>query len=860
MNKQELASRIWESANKLRSSIEPSDYKDVILGLIFYKFVSEKEIDFLKSEDWKETDFADLREDNEETVNYLKDNIGYFISYNDLFSTWLTLGMDFQVSMVSDAITHFEINISKNYLFVYKDIFNTLQTNLSKLGSTTGEQTKVVKGVIDQIKDIPMDSKQDYDVLGFIYEYLLSMFANDAGKKAGEFYTPHEASVLMSKIIAHHLKDRKEIKIYDPTSGSGSLLITIGKSVAEMNNDPDQIKYYAQELIPSTYNLTRMNLIMRGILPSNIKVRNADTLEKDWPRTADSEDESENQLSEVLTLDAVVSNPPYSHIWSPEGKKNDPRYADYGLAPQSKADYAFLLHDLYHLKNDGIMTIVLPHGVLFRGGEEGKIRQNLIEKDNIETIIGLPANMFYGTGIPTIIMVLKKHRESNDVLFIDASKHFLKCGKKNKLQASDIKRIYDAVISREPGDGKFSRLVSKEEIRTNGYNLNIPRYVDSSEPIEKWNLNSLMNGGIPDDEINDFSKYWKAFPSLKEQLFKEGELNTSSLKVNDIRQTITNNLEVIDFRNKFQKEFADLNSYLYNELLLDPIKVHIQGEEDKIAISLFSRNKFSNLIDNYDIYQKFDDTWRVISNDLEILQSKEGLGALKAIDESTPKKDSKKGKVTYFGRVLPFDLVQKVLLSKETKELSSLNSKSDEINSKLSELLDELPEDDKETSPCIDEEGDKFINDEVKKAAKKFQKEGFEKDSFEAMIVDANKLIEELKSINKKIRTGQKELLNKTIFSIKNVTIDDAKLVLKEKWITPVVNSINSLLDNFENDCINKLVYLGTKYSSTLPQIDSSIAKTEKELSSLLKDLDGDEQDSKGLKELLSILGDSNHE
>jgi type I restriction enzyme M protein len=248
-----------------------------------------------------------------------------------------------------------------------RQYFETLQTGLSKLGDSSGSQTKAVSGLLQLINAIPMDGKQDYDVLGFIYEYLISMFAANAGKKAGEFYTPHEVSLLMSEIVAYHLRNRNEIKIYDPTSGSGSLLINIGRSIAKHINDKNNIKYYAQELKENTYNLTRMNLVMRGILPDNIVTRNGDTLEEDWPYFDDNDPVN---TYNPLYVDAVVSNPPYSQSWDPSGKENDPRFASFGVAPKSKADYAFLLHDLFHLKPDGIMTIVLPHGVLFRGGEE----------------------------------------------------------------------------------------------------------------------------------------------------------------------------------------------------------------------------------------------------------------------------------------------------------------------------------------------------------------------------------------------------------------------------------------------------------------------------------------------------------
>ena len=430
MNKQQLATKIWESANKMRSKIEASEYKDYILGFIFYKFLSEREENFLKRDGYEEADLNTVTEDDQDVVDYLQTRIGYFISYDNLFSTWLKMGSDFDVSNVTDALSAFSRLISENYKRVFDGIFQTLESGISKLGSSSKEQSKAVRDLIYLINDIPMDGQQDYDVLGFIYEYLISNFAANAGKKAGEFYTPHEVSLLMSEIIADHLKNRKEIKIYDPCSGSGSLLINIGKSVSKYMDGQNNIKYYAQELKQNTYNLTRMNLIMRGILPDNIKVRNGDTLEEDWP---DFEDSDPVGTYEPLYVDAVTSNPPYSQNWDPSDKENDPRYADYGVAPKGKADYAFLLHDLYHIKSDGIMTIVLPHGVLFRGGEEGDIRRNLIEKNKIDAIIGLPSNIFFGTGIPTIIMVLKQKRDNTDVLIIDASKGFVKEGKNNKL-------------------------------------------------------------------------------------------------------------------------------------------------------------------------------------------------------------------------------------------------------------------------------------------------------------------------------------------------------------------------------------------------------------------------------------------
>lgn len=627
MNKQQLAAKIWESANQMRSKIEANEYKDYILGFIFYKYLSDKQLQFVKKEEFSPEDIKALTEDDIETVDYIKSNIGYFIAYDDLFSTWIESGKDFDVSDVRDALSAFSRLISPAHKKLFDGVFETLQTGLSKLGENATSQTKAISQLIHLIKDIPMDGKQDYDVLGFIYEYLISMFAANAGKKAGEFYTPHEVSLLMSEIVAEHLKDKKEIEIYDPTSGSGSLLINIGQCVAKHMDDENNIKYYAQELKQNTYNLTRMNLVMRGILPNNIVTRNGDTLEDDWPYF----DENDKVNSyDALYVDAVVSNPPYSQKWDSENKETDPRYARFGLAPKTKADYAFLLHDLYHIKPDGIMTIVLPHGVLFRGGEEGAIRKNLIEGNHIDAIIGLPANIFFGTSIPTVVLVLKQKRTNTDILVVDASKGFIKVGKNNKLRASDIKRVVDTVIHRET-NAKFSKAVSRDEIRKNDYNLNIPRYVDSSKAADSWDIYASMFGGVPEKELNELSSFWTAFPNLRESLFTKTSSDYAELNVDDVKKAITEHFDVKTFGTTFSTSFADFGNHLKKELLDNVQALNIEKTQTRLSRDVFTRLKDISLIDKYDAYQLFDDEWEKISGDLEIILT-EGFKATKVVE------------------------------------------------------------------------------------------------------------------------------------------------------------------------------------------------------------------------------------
>ncbi|MGN0311297.1 MAG: type I restriction-modification system subunit M [Lachnospiraceae bacterium] len=849
MNKQQLAAKIWESANKMRSKIEANEYKDYILGFIFYKFLSDMEIKYLKELGYTDEDLNTVTLDDEETVNDVRKNKGYFISYENLFSTWLSKGSDFNVADVRDALSAFNRMINPTHKKVFSGVFDTLQTGLSKLGDSSNSQTKAISDLLYLIKDIPMDGKQDYDVLGFIYEYLISNFAANAGKKAGEFYTPHEVSLLMSEIVAEHLKEKTEIKIYDPTSGSGSLLINIGKSVSKNMGNSDHVKYYAQELKENTFNLTRMNLVMRGIKPDNIAVRNGDTLEEDWPYFDESDPIG---TYEPLYVDAVVSNPPYSQNWNPAGRESDPRYAGFGLAPKSKADYAFLLHDLYHLKPDGIMTIVLPHGVLFRGGEEGEIRKNLIEKNHIDAVIGLPANIFFGTGIPTIIMVLKQKRPQTDVLIIDASKGFEKSGKNNKLRSSDIKKITDVVTNRQSVE-KFSRVVSRDEIRENDYNLNIPRYVDSSEKAENWDIYASMFGGIPAGEIEELHEYWDAFPGLKEALFRKRNEAYFDLRTEDIKREVQEHSGVQNFIRNYASAFEGFDEFVEKELLQSMSEINISKEESVLSENVFSSLERMPLVDKYEAYQILDDDWNKIAIDLEIIQT-EGFEATKQVDPNliAKKKDGKDQEVQdgWIGHVLPFELVQKMLLSDDLTDLKKDEDRLSEIMSGYEEALDALSEEEKEKE-FISEDKTFFVWAEVKKAIKAKE---VEEDVFDVLkrVSDYN---EEEKRLKKQIKDKGAALHMKTKETIENLTDAQVYELLKEKWIIPMLDSLSKLPDSIVSDFVSRLEKLISKYDTTLSEIEQQISETEKELCSMLDMLTGNDFDMQGIAELKKMFG-----
>ena len=857
MNKQQLAARIWASANEMRSKIEASEYKDYILGFIFYKFLSEKEEAWLREKGLEEVDMPTITEDDPDVVEFVRPNLGYFIAYENLYSTWLAKGTDFDVSDVTDALSAFSRLVDPNHRHVFDRIFETLETGLSRLGDTSGARTKAISGLLHLIKDIPMDGRQGYDVLGYIYEYLISNFAANAGKKAGEFYTPHEVSVLMSEIVAYHLRDRHEIEIYDPTSGSGSLLINIGQAVAQRTGSAGRIKYYAQELKENTYNLTRMNLVMRGIDPANIVTRNGDTLADDWPWF----EEGHPETYEPLFVDAVVSNPPYSQRWdAPDGP--DPRFDDYGIAPKSKADYAFLLHDLYHLQSWGIMCIVLPHGVLFRGGEEGQIRRNLVENDKIDAIIGLPANIFFGTGIPTIVMVLRKQRNRDDVLIIDASKGFVKEGKNNKLRASDIRRIADAYEARSSEDG-YCRVVTKQEVRDNDYNLNIPRYVDSSEREQGWDIYATMFGGIPTCEVDALGKYWQAFPGLREELFEQANPASMRLVQEDLAIAVRTSQAVVSWRDDFEARFRDFEPWLYEELVDEFSLVFRSSEEAQLTSELFGRLEGVPLVDRYHAYQALDDEWQQIAVDLEVLQT-EGFDAVRRVDPRMVIKKQRGRDVEvqdgWVGHVLPFELVQRELLSDEASQVSAMENRLPQISSEVAEILEGLTDEEKsDAGDAINEAGDAFIASKLKACARTLRTEmevaGRAADSLPSRLDAAAKLFEEERTVKRQLKDARAALDERTKKAIEKLDDDQARLLLSAKWVDPLVCRIKAIPDSVIDAFIDRLRALAAKYSTTYADIDGQIQTAEHELVEMLGRLCGNEYDMAGIKELATLLG-----
>ena len=537
----ELTSKLWAMANDLRGKMDASEYRDYILGFIFYRYLSKRQERYLANSGLLE--FTDTENSsNPQDVNNafarqvaldgLEDwredlalQNGYAI---DPEYTWTTIINKVQTQTIrpddyQNLFSQFKANalLNTNATEDFKDVFDNINLMDSSLGNSVSARAKALSQLVERIDSIDFHDDSGHDILGDVYEYLIAEFAGASGKKAGEFYTPHEVSRVLAKLVTYVSTDSSEeakeviehasrpFMVYDPTMGSGSLLLTVQHELKSETDNPDtaRVHFFGQEINRTTYNLARMNLMMHDVKYQYMDLRCADTLESDWPNGMD-----ENGIDHPEFFDAVVANPPYSLKWdNAESKLKDPRFKDYGkLAPKSKADYAFVEHGIYHLKPSGRMAIVLPHGVLFRGAAEGTIRKAIIDKNYLDAVIGLPSNLFYSTGIPTVILVFRKDRKTNDVLFIDASKHFEKDKKQNRLREEDIDLILETYKNRQDVD-KLAHVATLDEIKDNDYNLNIPRYVDTfeeEEPIDLDDVNRQL--AEVDEEIARLEKELEA--------------------------------------------------------------------------------------------------------------------------------------------------------------------------------------------------------------------------------------------------------------------------------------------------------------------------------------------------------------
>ncbi|WP_069099813.1 type I restriction-modification system subunit M [Mesomycoplasma ovipneumoniae] len=892
ITKQQLGAKIWHGVNRLRKNLEAYEYKDYILGLLLYKFLCQKQTEYLIDQEFHKDDlyvFDDQLDRNdidlgntESVINWeevddkiesMKKENGYFIQHRNLFDSWVKNKQKFDIKAFQGAFNDFSDVVNEivnkykesSHALLFKGLFSKFETDLGKLAPNAKEQTEVISQLIDTINEIPT-TRQQYDVLGFIYEYLIAQFASTAGKKAGEFYTPHEVSDLISRIVAFYLQKREKISIYDPTSGSGGLLLNIGQEFKKYNSGETSIAYYAQEIKNETYNLTRMNLIMSNINSDQIHVRRGDTLEDDWP-LFENEDTSTYRL---LTVDAVVSNPPYSQRWEPKNAGHTERFDEYGLPPENKADYAFLLHDLYHIKNDGIGAVILPHGVLFRGGREGQIRKKLVEKGQIAAIIGLPGNMFYGTGIETVIIILRKDRFKNDILFVDASNLFVKDGKNNRFNKSHIKKIADIVNYRL--ETEISKIISFEEIEKNNFNLNISRYVElTGKKEEEHDLFSLVFGSISKKELKRFDNFFLNFPKIKEKMFKENQQNSDyyDLLSQDYINIIYNDSDFQNYLESFETKVVDFINFFKDKVSnIDSIKnIKLIELEKDITEYIFSSLKFP-LIDTYDVYQIIIDNFENVKEDLELLRENfpdsDNLDIREFLNDQIESVDriNLREREREFGRIKSWksklfsnDLIEQKFFPNEFAQLNEIQVQIDQFESEIKELYQIISDEDK-TNEIYNDEKNTWIQSSIKKLAKTFKdsKESREKDSFESLIIQINEKYSDIEKVKKDLTNLKNDLANDSYNQYLNLNEKDFYDLLISKWWEKFIQNFKEKSEEFVDEQISGISEILNKYKHTFVDIQKKVSDLETKMSTFLDELEGNPADMEAIKKLSDIL------
>lgn len=851
---EEIKRRLWDGATELRGSMDASRYKDYMLGLMFYKFLSDKTLETFKSTaglgQIPETELVDeytkARADyGVELDKMIQDVLGYYVIPEHLYQTWLkdiNTG-DFEVQKVTDALNDFERTISvTGDSDDFKGLFSssTLDLTDTALGSNLNERSKNIKALILLFADLNMVALQKGDVLGDAYEYLIGQFAMESGKKAGEFYTPRQVSEVMAQIAA---KTSNIKSIYDPTVGSGSLLLTVKKHLGK--DVQKDLQYYGQEKNTATYNLTRMNLLLHGIRPEKMTIKNGDTLSQDWP-------EDPEQPNEGILFDAVVMNPPYSaKNWNKAGLKvSDPRFEVAGvLPPDSKGDFAFLLHGLFHLGQNGTMAIVLPHGVLFRGGAEGEIRKRLLDKNQIDTIIGLPNNLFTNTGIPVVVMILKKNRElTAPVLLIDASNSFIKIGKQNVLQEKDIAKIVDTYVSRDEIPG-YSYLATREEIIENDYNMNIPRYIEAVNKDIAQDVDAHLLGGIPKKNIDELQVLQASVSDLLSASMKELRPNYVELTkpIAELMNEILSDKRILNKSEQLKTKVTEYIARYWDTLRHIDKDTNLAILMENMLLDIKNMLATFDYIHIYDGYQIIAEIWKQsLTHDTELIAASDFYTVGRTRESNMVTKGSGNNKREeqdgWIGAIVPNDLIAKRLYSVELVEIENKKLRIAEMESELAELIEAAKVEDSDESNALydvlkkndnGEAQDSFENKDVKAELKNRTKGTYEYN----LLKKVDKLITDKSSLNKAVKAEEKELKEKIEERILVLTDDEINRLVYEKWFGTTVDLMIVLVTKPLKEELNTLEMLHNRYSQTLSAIELEIETLEKSFQSLLSEL-----------------------
>ncbi|WP_212001178.1 type I restriction-modification system subunit M [Chitinophaga sp. HK235] len=787
IKKSELYSTLWESCNQLRGGMDASQYKDYVLAMLFIKYVSDK---------YANVKFAPIIIPEGATFQDMvqlkgKPEIGDFVN-KKIFAP------------IRDA------NKMSDFANFNDD---------EKLGTGKDKVDKITKLIAifeNTDLDFSKNRADDDDILGDAYEFLMRHFATESGKSKGQFYTPAEVSRILAKIIGINKNNTSaSTTIYDPTCGSGSLLIKVGEEAEK------SVTLYGQEMDIATVALASMNMVLHNQAQNLHGIRQGNTI-------ADPKFSKIDDGKEVLeTFDYAVANPPFSFASWTNGLIDDKtkavvdkydRFTGFGTPPEKNGDYAFLLHIIKSLKSKGKGAIILPHGVLFRGGAEGEIRKNLISKGYIKGIIGLPPNLFYGTGIPAcIIMIDKENPEKRTGIFMmDASKEFTKDGNKNRLREQDIHKIVD-VFNRQLDIPKYSRMVSLEEISDakNDYNLNIPRYIDSQEAEDIQDIEAHLLGGIPNNDIDALEKYWKAYPTLKKDLFSASSRpKYSQLKIakEDINNAIFSHQEFVAFTNELDtlfNEWRKRNTQLLKGLKKDFKPRHIIS---LISEDLLKTYAGEDLVDKYDVYQHLMTYWNdTMQDDCYLIAADDWKPELYNINKG-------KKEIILDSDLVPKTLVINRFFKAEKEAIELLESSKETLASEIDELTEEYSSEDGYFSSL-----DKVSKVTVSKRLKEIKGDKQLADEIKAL--DAwLKQVDALATLKKEIDTATSELDKKVIARYSTLTEDEVKtLVVDDKWMTSIEKNIKTEMERVSQGLTQRIKELAERYELTLPKMNEEV-------------------------------------
>jgi type I restriction enzyme M protein len=797
IKKSELYSSLWASCDELRGGMDASQYKDYVLTMLFVKYVSDKYANKTNSliEVPKGASFEDM------TALKGRADIGEQINKKILKPLFAANGLEGAIELVD---------------FDDDDKLGSDKEKVDRL-------SKLIAIFENPSLDFKNNRAEDDDILGDAYEYLMRHFATESGKSKGQFYTPSEVSRILAKVIDVHKADKPSYTVYDPTCGSGSLLLKV------VEEAPRGLTIYGQEMDIATKGLAVMNMWLHGNPEARIYGKN--TIAQ--PQTKDEQ-------GRLMRFDFVVANPPFStKSWSNGiSPMNDEfnRFKEYGIPPEKNGDYAFLLHIIASLKSTGKGAVILPHGVLFRGGAEGEIRKNIIQRKLIKGIIGLPANLFYGTGIPACIIVLdKENAESRKGIFMmDASKGYIKDGNKNRLREQDIHLIVD-VFNKQKETEKYARFVPFEEIEKNEYNLNIPRYIDTQEEEDIQDLNAHLNGGIPNRDVDGLKKYWEVYPKLKQELFKPLREGYSQLKVesSQVKETIYNHPEFALYGKELDAVFAGWKQKAVKQLNAIGPDTKPKKLIDTISELLLQEYEGKALIDRYDIYQHLMNYWNEVMKDDVYMLVEDGWVARtrRIIEKNNKGKEVDKG---WTCDLLPKSIIIAEYFADKQAALQQLEADKESTEAEISSLEEEHAGEEGLLADATNDNG-KLTKATVAKRIKEIKGDASEKEAL-AMLNNIEKLFEKAASLGKQLKEKQAELDELTMKKYEKLSEAEVKdLVIEKKWMSSLAASIQGEIDGISQRLTARIKELGERYDETLAALDSSAKELEEKVNAHLK-------------------------